>query len=163
MQSISRQMRLSRKMAAKHSPQTETVGDASAPSGRRHAVDPAWGAGAERARIAGVLVRILARNYFLKKGLDTGIRGALQGDSAWMEKPKSCLFSICSKLTKSQRPVCNVRTISLETDKNNGLELSTSVEKPVDNWNVALDADWLHPLKNLPRDYRELTGWTACG
>jgi hypothetical protein len=48
-------------------PQTEIVGKSSAPSGRRQAVDPRGGA--ERARIARGLVRILAQNFFSKRDL----------------------------------------------------------------------------------------------
>jgi hypothetical protein len=103
-----------------------------------------------------------AADIFLKKTLDTDMTPALKGVPGSFQNKKPFIFNMFHTFSRIHTHVDSGDN-SPRLKEEWTFRLSTRVEKPVDNFGIALEAGFSAPARNRWPDSNKLTVWMDCG
>jgi len=103
-----------------------------------------------------------AADFFMKKVLDTDMGPALKGVPGYIKYMKPFIFNMFHIFSHNLTRVDSGDN-SPRLKEEWTFRLSTYVDKPVDNFGIALDAGFSAPVQNRWPDSNKLTGWMDCG
>ena len=98
----------------------------------------------------------------MKKVLDTDMRPALKGVPGYSMYRKPFIFNMFHIFSHIHTRVDSGDN-SPRLKEEWTFRLSTYVDKPVDNFGIALEAGFSAPVQNRWPDSNKLTGWMDCG